>query len=434
MNARRNLLACLVVPVLLSLAPNVRSAQGDPFPVSIKVDAASQPWRAEADLALLRSGRAELRLHEGRPEAARGSWASSGRRRSTSAPTTCSHRRRHARAQVGQHQRLHRRRQGKPVYDWTIVDRIFDTYLQRGLKPYVQIGFMPQALSVKPEPYQHEWRPGLPYNNVYTGWAHPPKDYAKWAELVYQWVKHSVERYGRAEVERWYWEVWNEPNIGYWQGTPQEFHKLHDYAVDAVRRALPTARVGGPDTAGRDDPFLRDFLEHCLRGTNYATGARRARPIDFIAFHAKGAPQYVDGHVQMGIARQLQMIDRAMADRRLVPGAEAEADRHRRVRPRRLRRLPGPAARLPQRHDVLELHRRQLRAQARPGREARRQPRGRADLGLRVRGPAVLRRLPRPGHQRHRPARAERLPHVRQDGRAPGGRQELERRRRSKPS
>jgi xylan 1,4-beta-xylosidase len=198
--------------------------------------------------------------------------------------------------------------QGKPIYDWRIVDRIFDTYKERGLKPYAQIGFMPQALSVKPEPYQHLWRPGLPYNDVYTGWAYPPKDYAKWAELVYQWVQHSVERYGRAEVERWYWEVWNEPNIGYWKGTPEEFHKLHDYAVDAVRRALPSARVGGPDVAGRDDPFLRGFLDHCLRGTNYATG-KTGTPIDFLAFHAKGAPTVVDGHVRMGIARQLQVID-----------------------------------------------------------------------------------------------------------------------------
>ena len=202
--------------------------------------------------------------------------------------------------------------QGKPVYDWTIVDRIFDTYVQRGLKPYAQIGFMPQALSTKPEPYQHEWRPGLPYNDVYTGWAYPPKDYRKWAELVYQWVKHSVEKYGRAEVEKWYWEVWNEANIGYWKGTPEEFHKLHDYAVDAVRRALPTARVGGPDTAGREDPFLRDFLEHCLRGTNHATGAK-GTPLDFVSFHAKGAPKFLDDHVQMGIARQLQVIDGAMA-------------------------------------------------------------------------------------------------------------------------
>ena len=202
--------------------------------------------------------------------------------------------------------------QGKPVYDWTIVDRIFDTYLQRGLKPYAQIGFMPQALSVKPEPYQHEWRPGLPYNEIYTGWAHPPKDYKKWAELVYQWVKHCVDKYGKAEVERWYWEVWNEPNIAYWQGTPEEFRKLHDYAVDAVRRALPTARVGGPDTAGGGGEFLKAFLEHCLRGTNYATGAK-GTPTDFLAFHAKGAPNYVDDHVRMGIARHLQTIDGAMA-------------------------------------------------------------------------------------------------------------------------
>jgi xylan 1,4-beta-xylosidase len=203
--------------------------------------------------------------------------------------------------------------QGRPVYDWTVLDRIFDTYAQRGIKPYAQIGFMPQALSVKPDPYQHEWRPGLPYNDVYTGWAHPPKDYGKWAELVRQWVRHAIERYGKAEVESWYWEVWNEPNIAYWQGTPQEFHKLHDYAIDAVRRALPTARVGGPDTAGgAGGTFLRDFLEHCLRGTNYVTG-KTGTPIDFIAFHAKGAPTYVDGHVRMGIARQLQTIDGAMA-------------------------------------------------------------------------------------------------------------------------
>jgi xylan 1,4-beta-xylosidase len=203
--------------------------------------------------------------------------------------------------------------QGKPVYDWRVIDRIFDTYRDRGLKPYAQIGFMPQALSIKPEPYQHEWRPGLPYNKVYTGWAHPPKDYAKWAELVFQWVKHSVERYGRAEVERWYWEVWNEPNIAYWQGTPEEFHKLHDYAIDAVRRALPSARVGGPDTAGgAGGKWLGNFLEHCLRGTNYATG-KTGTPIDFLAFHAKGAPKVVDGHVQMGIANQLRTIDGAMA-------------------------------------------------------------------------------------------------------------------------
>jgi xylan 1,4-beta-xylosidase len=202
--------------------------------------------------------------------------------------------------------------QGRPVYDWTIVDRIFDTYLARGVKPYAEIGFMPQALSTKPEPYQHEWRPGFPYNEIYTGWAYPPKDYAKWAELVYQWVKHSVARYGAKEVESWYWQVWNEANIGYWKGTPEEFRKLHDYAIDAVRRALPTARVGGMDSAGDGGKFMQDFLEHCLRGKNFATG-QIGTPLDFLSFHAKGSPTFVDGHVRTGLAAQLKTIDTAFA-------------------------------------------------------------------------------------------------------------------------
>ena len=110
-------------------------------------------------------------------------------------------RRRHRRAQVGLDQRLHRGRRGRPIYDWTIVDRIIDTYLERKMKPLVEIGFMPEALSTKPQPYRHFWKPGDNYNDIYTGWAYPPKDYAKWGELVYQWVQHSVEKYGRAEVE-----------------------------------------------------------------------------------------------------------------------------------------------------------------------------------------------------------------------------------------
>ena len=197
---------------------------------------------------------------------------------------------------------------GNPVYDWTVLDRIFDTYLQHGLKPYVQIGFMPKDLSIQPLPYQHSWTPTAKYDEIFTGWAYPPKDYAKWGELAYQWAKHCVERYGRAEVEQWYWEVWNEANIGYWRGTPEEFRKLHDYAIAGVRRALPAARVGGPDTAGSGGQFMRDFLDHCLKGTNYATGAP-GTPLDFISFHAKGAPKFADGHVQMGIANQLRAID-----------------------------------------------------------------------------------------------------------------------------
>jgi xylan 1,4-beta-xylosidase len=196
---------------------------------------------------------------------------------------------------------------GNPVYDWTILDRIFDTYRAHGVRPYAQIGFMPRALSVRPDPYQHAWTPEAAYDQIYTGWAYPPKDYFSWAELVYQWTRHCLQRYGRAEVESWYWEVWNEPNIGYWRGTATEFHKLHDYAIDAVRRALPTARVGGPDVAGSGGEFMRDFLEHCLRGTNHATG-RVGTPLDFVSFHAKGAPTTANGHVRMGIRQHLATI------------------------------------------------------------------------------------------------------------------------------
>ncbi len=201
---------------------------------------------------------------------------------------------------------------GSAVYDWTILDGIFDTYRERGIRPYVQIGFMPQDLSTKPDPYHHNWSATDKYSKIFTGWAYPPKDYEKWSELVYQWAKHCVDRYGADEVATWYWETWNEANIGYWQGSPEEFRKLHDYAIAGVRRALPNAIVGGPDSAGSGGDFTRDFLEHCLRGNNYATG-EIGTPLDFVSFHAKGAPRFVEddaeGHVQMGIAEQLRTID-----------------------------------------------------------------------------------------------------------------------------
>ncbi|WPV02909.1 beta-xylosidase [Mucilaginibacter sp. cycad4] len=200
---------------------------------------------------------------------------------------------------------------GKPVYNWHLVDSIFDTYIKLGMKPYAQIGFMPEALSTHPKPYRHYWKPGDNYDDVYTGWAYPPKDYNKWEELVYQWVKHCVQRYGKAEVESWYWEVWNEPNIGYWKGTMQEFFKLYDYAAHGVKRALPTAHVGGPEVAGGSSPggmkFLNAFIKHCIADTNYATG-KIGSPVDVISFHAKGQPTLVNGRVRMNMAPQIRDI------------------------------------------------------------------------------------------------------------------------------
>ncbi|MFS2082762.1 hypothetical protein ACCD04_24520 [Telluria sp. Tellsp131] len=202
---------------------------------------------------------------------------------------------------------------GKPVYDWTIIDGIFDTYIERGMKPLAQIGFMPEALSQRPQPYRHHWKPGTPYKEIMTGWATPPKDYAKWSELVYQWVKHSVARYGQKEVESWYWEVWNEPDGLYLiaPDTKREYFKMYDYAADAVKRALPTARIGGPHTAGAGR-FMDDFLQHCLHETNYATG-KTGTPLDFVAFHAKGAPKVVDGIVRMGMDAHFRHLDEGFA-------------------------------------------------------------------------------------------------------------------------
>lgn len=102
---------------------------------------------------------------------------------------------------------------GNPVYNWTILDRIFDSYLSHNVKPYAQIGFMPKALAVNPDPYAFVFNPEGAYNVIYTGWSHVPTSYEKYAELVYQWVTHVVARYGAAEVNSWYWECWNEPNI-----------------------------------------------------------------------------------------------------------------------------------------------------------------------------------------------------------------------------
>ena len=201
---------------------------------------------------------------------------------------------------------------GNPVYDWRIIDSIFDTYIQRGMKPLAQIGFMPEALSVHPNPYRHHWKPGDPYTDIITGWAYPPKDYNKWRELVYQWVTHSVARYGKKEVESWYWEVWNEPNGHYWKGTEEEFFKLYDYAADGLKKALPTARIGGINIAGTSGQgalkWTNDFIKHCLYETNFATG-KKGSPLEAILFHAKGNPKMKDGVVWMNMSPQLRDIE-----------------------------------------------------------------------------------------------------------------------------
>ncbi len=200
---------------------------------------------------------------------------------------------------------------GRPVYDWTIIDRIFDAYRDAGVTPFVQVGFMPEALSLEPVPYRHSF-PDMGPRGIKTGWATPPKDYGKWRDLVAAWAEHLCGRYGRTVVASWPWEVWNEPDGNYWTGSVEEFCRLYDVTVAALVGALPGVRVGGPHTCGAHGrpaagPFLRRFLAHCLTGTNWATG-RRGTQLDFIACHAKGRPSLGSGVVRMGLQRHLNDI------------------------------------------------------------------------------------------------------------------------------
>jgi xylan 1,4-beta-xylosidase len=212
---------------------------------------------------------------------------------------------------------------GTPVYDFTITDRIFDTLTAAHVRPLVEIGFMPQALSTHPEPYRHSF----PRGDIFTGWTYPPKDEARWSKLVETYTAHLRERYGR-QTDTWLWEVWNEPDIGYWHGTAAEYDRLYDLTAAAIRRVLPQARIGGPEATGisdRSEAFLRQFLDHCAHGVNAATGATGA-PLDFISYHPKGKPTFVDGHaagvpddrssppgwVVMSVATQLRAVERGM--------------------------------------------------------------------------------------------------------------------------
>ena len=199
---------------------------------------------------------------------------------------------------------------GNAIYNWTIIDSIFDAYVERGMKPLAQIGFMPEALSQQPIPYKHNWNPADKKSSILAGWIYPPDDYKKWSELIFQWVNHCVSRYGKSEVDTWYWELWNEPNSRYFEAKEKlkEYCKMYDYACDAVKRALPSARMGGPHTTGDGHLFVRDFINHCLKDTNAVTG-KIGTPLDFVAFHAKGSPRLVDGHVQMGMLYQLQHVN-----------------------------------------------------------------------------------------------------------------------------
>ena len=189
---------------------------------------------------------------------------------------------------------------GNAVYDYTLIDQIMDATLRAGAFPLVEIGFMPQALSTQPDPYQN--------SDVYVldgGCFYPPTDYDAWGALVTAWATHVKDRYPGAESS-WQWELWNEPDIGYWKGTFDEFARLYDYTEAALHAVFPDASLGGPAVAKANGSFLPQFLEHCATGTNAVTGHTGTR-LDMVSFHAKGGVRLTDGHAQMDLGNQLSL-------------------------------------------------------------------------------------------------------------------------------
>ena len=159
-------------------------------------------------------------------------------------------------------------KQGRPVYNFQYIDAVYDAILSTGMRPFVEFGFMPQRLAS-----------GSKTIFWWKGNVTPPRDYAKWEQLIQALVQHWTNRYGRDEVQKWYFEVWNEPNLKdlFWTGDQAEYFKLYDATVRAVKSVSPDYRVGGPATAGR--AWVREMIDHA---------SRTRVPLDFITTHDYG--------------------------------------------------------------------------------------------------------------------------------------------------
>jgi xylan 1,4-beta-xylosidase len=189
---------------------------------------------------------------------------------------------------------------GNPVYSWDLTDGIMDAITAVGAFPLVELGFMPEALSTHPTPYRNSSTMTLD-----GGCFYPPTDYTKWADLISTWATHASQRYPNVAAS-WLWELWNEPDFNYWEGTPDEYAELYDYTESALHAVLPNAALGGPAVAGPGGSFLPQFLKHCATGVNAVTGEIGTR-LDLVTFHAKGGVGVVGDHVEMDLGTQLRL-------------------------------------------------------------------------------------------------------------------------------
>ena len=193
---------------------------------------------------------------------------------------------------------------GNPIYNFSYVDQAYDGLLANGVKPFVELSFMPKELAANPALHPFWYKP----------YPSPPKDPAKWAALVEAFTAHLVERYGRPEVESWYFEVWNEPNIDFWDGVPKQstYFAFYDVTARAVKKVDDRLRVGGPATA--QAAWIPEFIKHCTE--NHV-------PFDFVSTHVYGNDTSMDVFGRkMDIARK-DMV--AMAAKKVWDQVKASA-------------------------------------------------------------------------------------------------------------
>ncbi len=159
---------------------------------------------------------------------------------------------------------------GGSVYNYSYVDQVYDGLLQNHVRPFIELSFMPKKLSSDLNALHPFW---------YKQNVAPPKDWGKWEQLIENFARHLVERYGINEVAQWYFEVWNEPNIDFWAGDPKEatYYELYDRAARAIKRVSPRLRIGGPATA--QAAWMDRFLAHCKE---------KNVPVDFASTHVYG--------------------------------------------------------------------------------------------------------------------------------------------------
>jgi xylan 1,4-beta-xylosidase len=193
---------------------------------------------------------------------------------------------------------------GKPVYNFSYVDQIYDGLLERGVRPFVGISFMPRKLASNKDAIHPFW---------YKQNVSPPKDYAKWDDLMHAFAQHLVDRYGIDEVSQWYFEVWNEPNIDFWAGIPKQatYFELYDHTARDLKAVNSRLRVGGPATAAAH--WIPEFLAHT---------SREHVPVDFVSTHG-----YADDSVEdmFGTKEEIPMRDRVCRAIQMVHGEIAQS-------------------------------------------------------------------------------------------------------------